>query len=608
MAYYEKILKLIGDNMTNFNQHLLDEIDDFKALGQDFLDKKVSKMDFKKVSGGFGVYAQKDGEHFILRLRIPCGIAKQKDLRLIHDLAQKYQLKNIHLTTRQCIQLHNLTLDQVCEIMRLGISQNLYTRGTGGNYPRNVAVSPLSGLCPHEVFDILPFALAVNTYFLTRITDYHLPRKLKVSFSNTPHDASHATVQDMGFVATSKDDKPYFILFFGGGLGLNPRCGIELGELIETHDVLYHIEAMVQLFIAEGDYQNRSKARIRYIVEKLGEDGFIHAYNHHLEKVKAQHNLNLQIPITLNPIFQQRYPNTLDHGDSAAIHTFPYQAPTLIDLDTISAHDSIHTTSTDNSDAHYLTDATNTDKHNLVCTTTTDHQHLVDPIHNEPSSAVHPRLIAQQQKGLYSIYCHPIGGELELEHLSQLCNLLETHDLPEIRLSMSEGFYFINLTDAVAQEIGTFTQTISGSTRLSQSTACIGAPICQLGTVESQSTLHAIINYFNKKQYTKDTLPKLYISGCPNSCGVHQIGSIGLTGKIKKIDDTMTHVFALYLDGSFALGQTRLGTYYGDIDKSKVPEFLYTLATTIDSLETNFEDFIITHQTALQEILDTYLL
>ena len=154
--------------------------------------------------------------------------------------------------------------------MKEALDNNIYTRGAGGNFPRNVAISPLSGVEKDEAFDVTPYAIKVGNYFLERIYTYKLPRKLKVSFSSNENDEGHCTVQDLGFLAVNKDGKEYFQVYLGGGLGQNPRKAVKYRELIETKEVLYYVEAMVRLFMAEGDYTNRNKAPIRYIVERLG--------------------------------------------------------------------------------------------------------------------------------------------------------------------------------------------------------------------------------------------------------------------------------------------------------------------------------------------------
>lgn len=286
--------------METYNQMLKEEIKDFRELGHRFLKKEVSVGDFKGKSGGMGVYAQRGGEKFMIRLRTNSGVLLLNHLKLTLSFVERYGVENLHLTTRQAIQLHNLGIDEVCDIMEEAIDHNLYTRGGGGNFPRNVSLSVLSGVEKNEVFDVTDFALEVGKYLMSQITEYKLPRKLKIAFSSSDRDDANATLNDLGFMATVVDGKPYFQLFIAGGLGGNPAPALHYDKLIETKDILYHVEAMTQLFIAEGDYKNKAKARTRYIPRRMGVEAFFECYEKHLKEVKEKLNLDVNIPVVLS--------------------------------------------------------------------------------------------------------------------------------------------------------------------------------------------------------------------------------------------------------------------------------------------------------------------
>ncbi len=148
-----------NDSSNDYLNKLKNEILKFRQVGHQFVKKEINTAQFKAASGGMGVYAQKGGEKFMIRLRIPSGVLNLPHLELIAGFAGQYKLKNIHFTTRQAIQLHDLGIDEVCDIMDAALAHGLYTRGSGGNYPRNVALSPLSGVEKGEAFDVTPYAL-----------------------------------------------------------------------------------------------------------------------------------------------------------------------------------------------------------------------------------------------------------------------------------------------------------------------------------------------------------------------------------------------------------------------------------------------------------------
>ena len=516
--------------MKALNEILLGEIEGFRALGHKFLNGEVSKMDFKGASGGMGVYAQRSGKKFMIRFRIPSGIASIKDLELIYDFAKRYKLESIHLTTRQAIQLHGITIDEVCDVMEEGIKKGLYSRGSGGNFPRNVSVSPLSGVEASEAFDVSSYALVVGQHFLSKVYTYKLPRKFKVAFSSNEKDESHVTATDLGFLAIKENGIEYFKVYLGGGMGKNSKLSAKREQLIKPEDILYHVEAITELFINEGDYVNKGKARIRYIMERMGEEQFINCYNSYLEKVMSKEDLKIKVE-----------------------------------------------------------------------------SKIYDKVGTE-TSIKSSRLFSQKQKGLYSVYVHPTGGQLKIQHLKLIMNKTEVmHDI-EIRLAMSEGMYIRNLNGKEAEVILELTDGMGGNTSLECSVACIGVPTCQAGVLETQSTLRGILSYFKENNLTEDILPQVHISGCPNACSVHELGTIGFCGKKKKVKDELINVFELHFGGDLGIDKTKLAKHYGDIKEEEVPRFLLELASAVANSNKDFTSWAKQNIDELNEIINKYII
>ena len=289
---------------------LKNEINSFRELGHKFYNKEISVGDFKKLSGGMGVYAQRGGEAFMIRLRTNSGILPLKHLQLIKTFLEKYDIEKIHLTTRQAIQLHDLSIDNVCDIMEEALDNGLYTRGGGGNFPRNVSLSPMSGVEKNEAFDVTCFANAVSDYLMNQITTYKLPRKLKISISSSSNDGANSTINDLGFIAKVENNIPYFDLYLAGGLGNNPGISIPYNKKVKPQEILFYVEAMVNLFMAEGDYNNKAKARTRYIPKRMGREEFLAAFDKHLEEVKNSKDLTLNLKATLSKT-QETYTHSL---------------------------------------------------------------------------------------------------------------------------------------------------------------------------------------------------------------------------------------------------------------------------------------------------------
>ncbi len=213
------------------------------------------------------------------------------------DSIEKYNIEKIHFTTNQSIQLYKLNPDIIPQLMLEAFDAGIVTIGGGGDHPRNVLCSPLSGVEKDEFFDVFPYARAVSEFLVNLIGQVKLPRKLKVGFSNSPKNIVHATYRDMGFIAKPNGK---FDLYTAGGLGVNPEFGIKTAEDIEPNDVLYYVMAMVQIFMKYGNYENRAKARTRYIPKTIGEEKYLEEFNRILSEIKSAEDLKLDIKLAEN--------------------------------------------------------------------------------------------------------------------------------------------------------------------------------------------------------------------------------------------------------------------------------------------------------------------
>lgn len=275
------------------------DMPDFREKTKAFYNGEMSKGDYKGYSGRFGSYAQKDGKASMLRLRMTAGRVTKEKLAFIAESIRKYNVKKAHFTTCETIQLHDLQQEELCQIMEDALDVGIVTMGGGGDFPRNVMCSPLSGVEADEYFDVRPWAEAAGEYLMTFINAEKMPRKLKVCFSNSPKNIPHATYRDLGFVAT-KEGK--FDVYSAGGLGNNARFGVKVAEAVEPEMILYYIKAMWLTFRAHGNYENRGKARTRYMQEICGgSENYVKAYQEKLAEVLASGE-DLKISVKEEPV------------------------------------------------------------------------------------------------------------------------------------------------------------------------------------------------------------------------------------------------------------------------------------------------------------------
>lgn len=271
-----------------------EDLKEFHEMTEKFYKKEITVPQYKGFSGGFGSYAQRGGERSMLRLRLAGGEVDKDKLKFIVDSIKKYNIDMAHLTTCQTIQLHNLTKETVCQLVEEAWEHGIITRGGGGDYPRNVMCSPLSGVNPEETFDVLPLAKEAGNYLLSFIGEVKLPRKLKVCFSNDRKNETHATFRDMGFVAKENGT---FDVYIAGGLGIKPKFGVKVAEDLEPSKILYCIKTMVDIFTKYGNYESRAASRTRFLQDTLGVEELKRVFQERLSQNLSEEDLELNVDL-----------------------------------------------------------------------------------------------------------------------------------------------------------------------------------------------------------------------------------------------------------------------------------------------------------------------
>lgn len=509
----------------NYLSEFLPDLEEFRTKTMQFHNKELSVAQYKGFSGGFGSYAQRGGEKHMLRLRMAGGRLTKDRLQFIVETCEKYHIDFIKLTTCQSIQLHNLEANDLCEIMEAAWKAGMISRGGGGDFPRNVMASPLSGVQQDELFDVMPYAVAAGEYLMQFIKAVKFPRKLKVCFSNSPANEPHATFRDMGFCANANGT---FDVYICGGLGNNPSLGVKVASDISGSKILYYIKAMVETFVTYGNYENRAKSRTRYLKDTLGIDGLINAYQEKLDHVMESEQLDIQI----NPYV-------------------------------------IHKT----------------------C--------------DSSFSSPHKRVIAQKQSGLYSIFYQPLGGNIAPEKLKQLYETIKDMEDVEIRITPNESLYVINCNAEETSKILEITND-GANTLFETSIACVGAATCQVGLGNSPALLASCIEAVRKENFSDGVLPKIHISGCPSSCGTHQIAAIGFRGAMKPTPEGPKPAFAIFEGGNERQGEEVIAGTGKAIAVEEIPKFLVELGRMIQSEGTIYEQWIQSNHDKLVALIEKY--
>lgn len=144
------------------------QIPEFEEAVRVIENSEINRNALKGNSGRFGSYAQKENG-YMLRLRLPAGVLSIDTLKFIRDKIQQYGIDLLKLTTCQTIQLHNLDADAVTSLTKEALDFGIITMGGGGDNPRNVMCSPLTGVQPGECFDVLCYAQTAGEYLIPQI-------------------------------------------------------------------------------------------------------------------------------------------------------------------------------------------------------------------------------------------------------------------------------------------------------------------------------------------------------------------------------------------------------------------------------------------------------
>ena len=362
------------------------DYEEFEKVTRQFYAGEVSVPEYKGFSGASeATPSGRQGQH---AAPASSGGRVTKDkLKFITDSIRKYNIDKVHFTTCQTIQLHNLNADAVCAIAVEALDHGIEP-GRRRRFPTQCDGIPAVRVEQGEYFDVSPYAEAAAEYLMTLIKTVKLPRKLKVCFSNSPANRTHATFRDLGFVARQDGT---FDVYSAGGLGNNAKMGVLVAESVEGSKILYYIRAMVDMFTTYGNYENRAKARTRYMQDVLG-DKYAEEFQKKLDVVFAS-GVNMDIPAEKIS------------AEEGAAGKAEADAP-------------MHVTKT-----------------------------------GDGSTAEGWRVIPQKQEGLYAVAYHPIGGCPNPDKLVEIYDAIKDMDQAELRVAPDETVYIINCTGSEAKKI-----------------------------------------------------------------------------------------------------------------------------------------------------------
>ncbi|MCP4340835.1 MAG: sulfite reductase subunit beta (hemoprotein) [Desulfobulbaceae bacterium] len=453
-----------------------EEIVTFERSIDQFNEGQLHPTKFRAIRVPFGVYEQRTKGTFMLRIRSTAGGITPRQLQKVSELAERFGKPIVHVTTRQEVQLHDARLDDIPELIRELYSVGLSSRGGGGNTVRNIMASYDSGINPEEIFDVTPHAVALSSRLIDEQDSWSFARKFKISFSSTKADNALAAFNDLGFIAATQNGERGFKVYVAGGMGCRPRLSKVLHEFIEETQVYSVCSAVKNLYLEFGNRKTKNSGRLRFLWEELGETRFREIYLRELKKVEESDPLELDLT---------SYENQSDMGRIVGL------SPKNLQGDDFNGWKK-----------QYVTD--------------------------------------QLQAGLKSILVPLPLGDLQAQDGIKLSRFLAKFGENVMRMTMTQNIQVRNLPE---EYLGNLYELVNEIATLSHFPkfcgdiiACTGANTCTTGVCLPQGVVPVLQKYILKSGLNPDAFGdlRINISGCPNSCGQHHVGDIGLYGRIAR--------------------------------------------------------------------------
>lgn len=232
---------LIAD--IQYNQRLIEQ----------FKQGEISGAQLKSNRVPMGIYEQRQDGHFMLRIRCTGGLITPRQLRRVAEVAQQVECSHIHITTRQEVQIHDVSIDQATPALLSLQEEGLATQGGGGNTIRNMLVNELGGISNRQTFDPYPYAIGLTTRLIAEKDSWSMPRKLKIAFDMNEDDANFSLVADLGLIPLIKDGQRGFRVLLGGSVASQPHKGWQVFDFLPERDLFRAAKAAKNFFNLNGD-------------------------------------------------------------------------------------------------------------------------------------------------------------------------------------------------------------------------------------------------------------------------------------------------------------------------------------------------------------------
>jgi sulfite reductase (ferredoxin) len=455
------------------------------------------------------------------RIKIPMGRLSAEQLDVLAETAEEYSDGILHVTTRQDIQLHFVHIDDTPSLMRRLAAVGITTREACGNSVRNITACQFAGVCNDQSFDVTPYAHALTYYLLGHKDTQDFGRKFKIAFSGCrDHACGLASIHDIGAIAVKRivegKEQRGFEMYVGGGLGAVPHQAKLLAEFVSEEELLPMCQAVCRVFARLGERKNRARARLKFVVAKLGIEGFRDAVMQERVSIPEDERWT-------------RYLGELDLTDEVPLKPGKELAGGIFPKNFLPWR----------------------------------------------QSNVRP----QAQRGYVVATIRLPLGDMTSDQARAIADLSRRYTGDTIRLTVEQNLVLRWLPEAdlpaLYEELVSLELADAGAGTLTDITACPGTDTCKLGISASRGLAGVLERDLGHK---RDELPaevqalRIKASGCFNSCGQHHIADIGFLGVSRNVSGRRVAHFQLVVGGQWTHNGGACGLAIGAFPAKRVPD------------------------------------
>jgi sulfite reductase (ferredoxin) len=518
----------------------VEEADHFANMVKQFRQGKLEPDLFRRFRLQNGAYGTRmTDDYAMVRVKLPAGEVYPHQLEKLATLSEQYSIGSAHVSTRQNVQLHWVILEDVSEIIRSLAEVGLTSREACGNAVRNVMCSPLAGVCAEEEFDVTPYAVATAKFFLRNPLNQSLPRKFKFNFTCCEKHGM-ARMVDVGLIPQIKtingQQRRGFKVFLGGGLGNKSFVGHQLEDWTPEEDLLYTSIATIRIFDRLGDRKHMERNRMRYLVDSMGWEQFQSLVLKERALVRMAQSVIVKLSVDQTP---QKL------GSHVRISGF-------------------------------------------------DGKSIPDGFSRWRKG----NTFAQKQPGYYSVSITLEAGDITASQLRAIAEISKEFSAEGYaRTGFVQDIYLRYVAEsdlprlyAKLLEVGLANP---GSLTMVHPIGCSGTTSCNLALTNSHRMAKEIQRKFIELKLDEDDdlrEASIKISGCPNSCGQHEIATIGFYGGGGRVGKDMYPVYQMSLGGR-SDGETMLGVNILRIPAKRVIPSILKLVETFKANKKQGEDF-----------------